>query len=100
MVLEYGYGINCEVTKEKSMCNFFKRVKALVPILIPLFVSAIRRANDLASAMEARCYKGGNGRTKMKPLKYHHRDVIGYLIIWFYLGVMIAGKILWNHFII
>lgn len=80
--------------------NFFKRVKALVPILIPLFVSAIRRANDLAAAMEARCYKGGNGRTKMKPLKYHRRDVIAYFIIWIYLGVMIAGKILWNHFII
>ena len=42
----------------------------MIPILVPLFVSAFRRANDLAMAMEARCYHGGEGRTKMKPLKY------------------------------
>lgn len=74
--------------------NMFKRVKALVPLLVPLFVSAFRRANDLAMAMEARCYRGGEGRTKMKPLKYHRRDAIGYLILVLYLGVIIALRIL------
>ena len=58
-----------------------KRAKAMVPILIPLFVSSFRRAGELAEAMEARCYHGGNGRTKMKPLKYHLRDLIAYLAL-------------------
>ena len=80
--------------------NFIKRIKALVPILVPLFVSAIRRANELATAMEARCYKGGKGRTSMKPLKYHGRDVFSYIILWVYLGIVIAGRILWNRFMI
>ena len=79
--------------------NFFKRVKSLVPILVPLFVSAIRRAYDLATAMEARCYRGGKGRTKMKPLRYKGRDGIAYLILFVYLGMIIASKILWNRFI-
>lgn len=79
--------------------NFFKRVKSLVPILVPLFVSAIRRAYDLATAMEARCYRGGKGRTKMKPGRYKGRDGIAYLILFSYLGMIIAAKILWNKFI-
>ena len=58
--------------------NIFKRAKAMVPLLVPLFISAFRRANDLAMAMEARCYRGGEGRTKMKPLVYHKRDYIAY----------------------
>ena len=74
--------------------NMFKRVKSLVPLLVPLFVSAFRRANDLAMAMEARCYRGGEGRTKMKPLKYHKRDAIAYLILALYLGVIIAVRVL------
>ena len=78
--------------------NFFKRVKALVPILVPLFVSAIRRAYDLATAMEARCYRGGKGRTKMKPLRYKWRDGSAYLILFSYLGMIIAARILWNRF--
>lgn len=65
--------------------NIFKRAKALVPILVPLFISAFRRANDLAMAMEARCYRGGDGRTKMKPLIYKKRDFIAYLVILVYL---------------
>ena len=65
--------------------NIFKRAKALVPILVPLFISAFRRANDLAMAMEARCYRGGDGRTKMKPLLYKKRDYIAYLVILVYL---------------
>ena len=80
--------------------NFVKRIKALIPILVPLFVSAIRRANDLATAMEARCYKGGKGRTNMKPLKYQARDIVSYMILWIYLGIVVAGRILWNRFMV
>ena len=54
--------------------NLVKKAKAMVPLLVPLFISAFRRANDLAMAMEARCYRGGEHRTKMKPLIYHRRD--------------------------
>ena len=56
--------------------NLFRRAKALVPILVPLFVSAFRRADELATAMECRCYHGGEGRTKMKQLHYRLRDVV------------------------
>ena len=59
--------------------NIVKKAKALVPVLVPLFVSAFRRAGDLAMAMEARCYRGGDGRTKMKPLVYKKRDAIAYI---------------------
>lgn len=79
--------------------GLLKRVKAMVPILVPLFVSAIRRAYDLANAMDARCYKGGDGRTKMKPLKYKKIDAVGYLVLLFYLAAMIAAKILWNKYL-
>lgn len=54
--------------------NIIKKTKSLIPILVPLFISSFRRANDLAMAMEARCYRGGDGRTKMKPLRYKGRD--------------------------
>ena len=54
--------------------SLMDRVKALVPILVPLFVSAFRRADELATAMECRCYQGGDGRTKMKLLRYHRGD--------------------------
>ncbi len=54
--------------------NLFRRAKALLPILIPLFVSAFRRADDLASAMESRCYHGGEGRSRMKEMKISARD--------------------------
>ncbi|MBR6329799.1 MAG: energy-coupling factor transporter transmembrane protein EcfT [Lachnospiraceae bacterium] len=60
--------------------NFMKRAKSMVPILVPLFVSAFRRASDLAMAMEARCYSGGEGRTKLKPLKYGRGDVVAYIV--------------------
>lgn len=73
--------------------NIMKRAKALVPILVPLFVSAFRRANELATAMEARCYHGGDGRTKMRPLKYKGKDIVAYLVLFAYLGVMIAVKV-------
>jgi len=62
-----------------------QRVKALVPILVPLFISAFRRADELATAMECRCYQGGSGRTKMKLLRYHRGDLqafgIGVLLL-------------------
>ncbi len=74
--------------------NIIKKVKSLVPLLVPLFVSAFRRANDLAMAMEARGYKGGDGRTKMKPLIYKRRDAIAYFVLFAYLGIIIAIRIL------
>ena len=73
--------------------NIFKRAKALVPILVPLFVSAFRRANDLAMAMEARCYKGGEGRTKMKPLVYAARDRVAYIVVFAFFAGCILLKI-------
>ena len=60
--------------------NFFSRIKALIPILIPLFVSAFRRAYELAMAMESRCYHGGDGRTRMKVLKYSKYDLAAVLV--------------------
>lgn len=56
------------------------RVRALVPILVPLFISALRRADELATAMECRCYQGDEGRTKMKLLRYQRRDFYGFFI--------------------
>ena len=74
--------------------NIFKRAKAMVPLLVPLFISAFRRANDLAMAMEARCYRGGEGRTKMKPLIYHKRDYIAYGCIAAYMVIsIVVGRI-------
>nr|MCR5672491.1 energy-coupling factor transporter transmembrane protein EcfT [Lachnospiraceae bacterium] len=74
--------------------NIIRRVRSLVPILVPLFVSAFRRANDLALAMESRCYRGGEGRTKMCPLKYVGRDYTAYAILFAYLTIMITVGIL------
>ena len=54
------------------------RAKALIPILVPLFISAFRRADELATAMECRCYQGGEGRTKMKILRFHREDFISF----------------------
>ena len=58
--------------------SLMDRAKALVPILVPLFISAFRRADELATAMECRCYQGGEGRTKMKLLRYHREDFISF----------------------
>ena len=68
--------------------GLIEKAKALVPILVPLFISSFRRATDLAMAMEARCYNGGD-RTKMKPLKYETRDYITYVVFVIYLALMI-----------
>ena len=75
--------------------NLVKKAKSLVPLLVPLFISAFRRANDLAMAMEARCYRGGEHRTKMKPLHYERRDYIAYLVVLCYLAAgVFLGKFL------
>ena len=72
--------------------NLFKKAKALIPILIPLFVSAFHRADELATAMEARCYRGGQGRTRMKVLRYEKRDVVVYVLMFILIGCIIASR--------
>ena len=73
--------------------NLIQKAKAMIPLLVPLFVSAFRRADDLAMAMEARCYNGGEGRTKMKPLKYNAQDRKAYLLVVAFLVLVIAARI-------
>ena len=78
--------------------NIIQRAKSMIPILVPLFVSAFRRANDLAMAMESRCYRGGEGRTKMKPLQYHKRDYIAYIVVIIYvIAVFVIGRYVSLH---
>lgn len=74
--------------------NLIKKAKSLVPLLVPLFISAFRRANDLAMAMEARCYQGGEGRTKMKPLIYHKRDYLAYAVVILYLVALVMVRLM------
>lgn len=57
--------------------SIFKRAKALIPMLVPLFISAFRRADELAVAMESRCYTGGDGRTRLKEIRFSHKDLAG-----------------------
>lgn len=73
--------------------NIIKKAKSLIPLLVPLFISAFRRANDLAMAMEARCYHGGEGRTKMKPLRYQGIDRAAYAVLILYLVLLIALRV-------
>lgn len=70
--------------------NIIKRGKAMIPILVPLFVSAFRRADDLAVAMDSRCYHGGENRTRMKELKITSKDILAFLVV----TVLLAGVIL------
>lgn len=77
--------------------GLIKKAKAMLPMLIPLFISAFRRAGDLALAMEARCYHGGEGRTKLHPLKYKKADLIAYLVLLLYLAGMILLRIYTGH---
>ncbi|MGL5245719.1 MAG: energy-coupling factor transporter transmembrane component T family protein, partial [Sarcina sp.] len=58
--------------------NIIEKSKSLIPLLVPLFISSFRRADELAMAMEARCYRGGDGRTRMKQLKYTRYDFVAY----------------------
>ncbi len=76
--------------------SIFRRAKNMIPILVPLFVSAFRIAQDMALAMEARCYHGGEGRTKMKPLQYHGVDRISYIIILVFLILVIASRVVYH----
>ena len=87
--------------------NIFKRAKAFIPILIPLFISSFMRAADLANAMNSRCYKGSKGRTKMRVLKAGWRDFVGaFVIVAFFGGVIslnflsgqLAGTLPWMYF--
>jgi energy-coupling factor transport system permease protein len=71
-----------------------KRAKALIPIIVPLFASAFRRADELATAMECRCYHGGEGRTKLRILRYHLRD--GFAL--FFVALFITAILLFNIF--
>ena len=73
--------------------NLIQKAKNLVPLLVPLFISAFRRANDLAMAMEARCYRGGEGRTKMKPLVYAKRDYYAYGVVALFMAAIIAVRV-------
>lgn len=72
--------------------NLLRRAKSMIPILVPLFISAFRRASDLAMAMEARCYHGGEGRTRMKPLRYQRIDKAAYGLTFLYLLLMIGTR--------
>ena len=73
--------------------NIIQKAKNMIPILVPLFVSAFRRANDLAMAMEARCYRGGEGRTKMKPLIYKSSDYMAYgLMVSYVIVTFVVGR--------
>lgn len=74
--------------------NLIKKAKSMVPLLVPLFISAFRRATDLAMAMEARCYHGGVGRTKMKPLQYKGRDIVTYLVYLAYIALILLMRYL------
>ena len=73
--------------------GLIKKAKNMVPLLVPLFVSAFRRANDLSLTMEARCYNCGEGRTKMRPLKYSSLDQKAYICVFMFIVIFIAVKV-------
>ncbi len=75
--------------------NIIKRAKNLVPLLVPLFINSFRRADELALAMEARCYRGGENRTRMKQLKLELVDLGASLIT-----VVFFGAILWSRYFV
>ena len=72
--------------------NLLQRAKALIPILVPLFVSSFRIAQDLALAMEARCYHGGTGRTRMNEIRFDGGDAVAAVLIVLFLAVIIASR--------
>ena len=78
--------------------GLMQRVKSLIPLLVPLFVSSIRRALDLAMAMESRCYHGGN-RTKLIPLVYKKKDKISYLVLVVFLCVILGAGFVTNNLV-
>ena len=74
--------------------NLITRAKAMIPVLIPLFVGAFRRADDLATAMEARCYRGGKGRTRLKKLMFGKGDALSLVIFVLFAAAMILPEFL------
>ena len=72
--------------------NIFKRAKSLIPLLVPLFISAFRRADELAMAMEARCYNGGDNRTRMHEIKFEGKDLLSLVTVVFLVAVLIVKK--------
>ena len=72
--------------------NLLQRAKSLIPILVPLFVSSFRIAQDLALAMEARCYRGGGGRTRMNEIKFRRGDAVAAVLMVLFLAVIIASR--------
>ncbi|HIT69931.1 MAG TPA: energy-coupling factor transporter transmembrane protein EcfT [Candidatus Aphodomonas merdavium] len=74
--------------------NLFARARAMVPLLVPLFVSAFRRAGDLAMAMEARCYHGGEGRTRMRVLRYTYKDLVAVGVMALYIALVVLEGVL------
>jgi energy-coupling factor transport system permease protein len=73
--------------------NVLNRAKSMVPLLVPLFISAFRRADELAVAMEARCYRGGQGRTRLHKLEYERSDYIAFFFV-----CLMVGLIIWNRY--
>lgn len=76
--------------------NLFNRAKNLIPLLVPLFISSFRRADELAMAMEARCYRGGEGRTRMKQLQLTNKDFIGSCFTIIFTILCIASRFWWK----
>ena len=72
--------------------NIIQKAKSLIPLLVPLFISSFRRADELAMAMEARCYRGGAGRTRMKVLKFSSRDAIAFGSFAILLAIILVFK--------
>ena len=73
--------------------SLVERAKALIPIIVPLFASVFRRADELATAMECRCYHGGEGRTRLRVLKMHARDVLTFIVLALFVGGIVAINI-------
>ena len=88
MAAQKSRGANLDTGK------LMQRIKALVPVLVPLFVSAFRRADELALAMECRCYHGGEGRTKLKQMRFTYRDAVAAVVFLIVFGAVIATKYL------
>ena len=78
--------------------NIFQRAKALVPILVPLFISAFRRADELATAMECRCYRGGTGRTRLKVLRCEKQDYIDLAVCIACFAVILASRLVFPNY--
>ncbi len=72
--------------------NLYQRARNLIPILVPLFVGAFRRADELAMAMESRCYRGGENRTRLKQLKYTKLDIYGVVSMVLFMSFVIVSK--------